>query len=186
MQISSGQQKKRTAEQSRHHGHPDDSHMYIIKLPPHHAYYGSSKGQSESPNSLGETQGRKINVNFQSNGKLGSIYHWNLPVLKQMLQRSHHKGAHSSFYRHAQEEEDEQQLLDIKDIPTWSDPWKGEGDQQQQQGKKETGKVPSYYYAPTEKKGKKTQKYFPGNGKPKSFYVMKGKGPSVRYQKLIH
>lgn len=110
---------------------------------------------------------------------MGAIYHWNLPVLKQMLQRNHHK-SHNSFYRHAAPE-DEEELLDIKNIPTWSDAWQGE--RQGQEEKKYKKKAP-VYYAPT-KKNKKVQKYFPGNGKPKSFYVMqKDQRPSTRYQKL--
>lgn len=128
-------------------------------------------------------------MNFQSNGKLGAIYHWNLPVLKKMLEKNHHKNSHNSYYRHvgggaAAEEEEEEQLLDIKNIPTWSDPWAEDQHVQEELEKKYQQKKAPEYYAPT-KKNKKVQKYFPGNGKPKSFYVMKSKRPGVRYQKLI-
>ena len=123
-------------------------------------------------------------MNFQSNGKLGAIYHWNLPVLKKMLEKNHQKSSHNSFYRHAAGAAEHDELLDIKNIPTWSDPWQEDKQAQEQMQKKYKTKAP-VYYAPT-KKNKKVQKYFPGNGKPKSFYVMKGKNPSgIRYQKLI-
>lgn len=119
-------------------------------------------------------------MNFESNGKLGAIYHWNLPVLKKMLEKNHQK---NSFYRHDQAQEEEE-LLDIKNIPTWSDPWKEDKHAHEDHlSKKYKVKAP-VFYAPA-KKNKKVQKYFPGNGKPKSFYVMKGKSPGVRYQKLI-
>lgn len=61
LHISSGQQKKRLAVQSRHHGHPDDSHMFIIKLPPNQAYYGNAKTQApNSPNSISDEHSRKV------------------------------------------------------------------------------------------------------------------------------
>lgn len=113
-------------------------------------------------------------MNFQSNGKLGAIYHWNLPVLKKMLEKNHHK-SHNSYYRHAANEDEE--LLDIKNIPTWSDPWNEAHTDQEELEKKYKKKKAPVFYAPA-KKNKKVQKYFPGNGKPKSFYVMqKSKSP---------
>lgn len=120
-------------------------------------------------------------MNFQSNGKLGAIYHWNLPVLKKMLEKNHHKN-HNSYYRNAASEDEE--LLDIQNIPTWSDPWNEAQQEEQHQLEKKYKKKAPVYYAPV-KKNKKVQKYFPGNGKPKSFYVMKGKDPVVDYQKLL-
>lgn len=47
-------------------------------------------------------------------------------------------------------------------------------------------KSPSFY-APRPKKSAaaNVQKYFPGNGKPKSFYVIKGKSQTTHYQTLI-
>lgn len=33
--------KKRLAVESRHHGRPDDSQMFVIKLPPNPYYYSS-------------------------------------------------------------------------------------------------------------------------------------------------
>lgn len=117
-------------------------------------------------------------MGFQSNGKLGRIYHWNLPVLKKMLGA---KGRNPNF-RNAQEEDE---LLDIKTIPTWSDPWDNDTLDKQylDEMKKKAAKKTPTYYAPT--KMKKMQKYFPGNGKPNSFYVMKKSKTPIYYQKLI-
>lgn len=119
----------------------------------------------------------QLNMNFESNGKLGAIYHWNLPVLKKMLERNHNKNSHNTYYRNAEDEE----MLDIKNIPTWSDPWiEAQQADLQQMEKKYKKKVP-VFYAPV----KKNKKFFPGNGKPKGFYVMKGQSNAVRYQKLL-
>lgn len=60
LHIPSGQQKKRLAVQSRHHGHPDDSNMFIIKLPPNNAFYGNLKSQAKSPNSIMDEHSRKV------------------------------------------------------------------------------------------------------------------------------
>ncbi|KAK9883069.1 hypothetical protein WA026_001274 [Henosepilachna vigintioctopunctata] len=71
---------KRLAVQSRHRSRSDDSHMFIIKLPPNPHYYGFT-----NPNSIHEPIKKKsIPIGFKSNGKPAKIYHWNLPVLKSI------------------------------------------------------------------------------------------------------
>lgn len=44
LNIPSSHHRKRLAVESRHHARPDDSHMYIIKLPPNPAYYTKTGG----------------------------------------------------------------------------------------------------------------------------------------------
>lgn len=83
---------------------------------------------------------------------------------------------------------DVNELIDIKNIPTWSNPWENETIEKafgkiDDETKSYKKKSPSYY-APA-KVNANTKKYFPGNGKPKSFYVLKKNHHKPYYQKLI-
>lgn len=135
----------------------------------------------------------QIPVGFKSNGKPAKIYHWNLPVLKKMhgeiSSRSNSKKYKENKLRH--NDFDVSELIDIKNIPTWSDstswhendtiqkssmlsfnaihPEHHEDDDKRLKILKK--KSSPSYYGPT-KKHQKGHKYFPSNGKPKSFYVM--------------
>ncbi|XP_059611411.1 uncharacterized protein LOC132258226 [Phlebotomus argentipes] len=169
MKMSPNHHRKRLAVESRHHGHPDDSNMFIIKLPPNTNYYGSLKSRTDSVNAVTDDS-KKVSLGFQSNGKPGRIYHWNLPVLKKILHDNRPRNPNS---RHT---DDEAALTDIKDIPTWSNPWDNETIDKQyredsQHHEKILKKKSPTYYAPV--RTKNFQKYFPSNGKPKSFYVIK-------------
>lgn len=199
-------------------------------------------------------------MGFKSNGKPGHIYHWNLPVLKKMLTKGgvsnngggggayggESTGRKSSNLRHSNDVND---LIDIKNIPTWSNPWDDTNDNTFDKafagkhnrggngisGKASAGaaginalnfngidddlnlkllkKKSPTYYAPSKQKKKASMadsgnvaaiaaaaasvtssssssasasnKYFPGNGKPKSFYVIKKNAHKPYYQKLI-
>lgn len=160
-------------------------------------------------------------MGFKSNGKPGHIYHWNLPVLKKMLTKGESTGRKSNL-RHSNDVND---LIDIKNIPTWSNPWDDNNETldkafsgKQNRGTNADINAPSTvnlngidddlnlkllkkksptYYAPAKQKKKasihqdsaaiaaKSSKYFPGNGKPKSFYVIKKNAQKPYYQKLI-
>lgn len=83
-------------------------------------------------------------------------------------------------------------LVDIKHIPTWSKPW--ENDTIEKSFRKTNhlendvnykNQSPSYYAPRPKKSHNSVHKYFPGNGKPKSFYIMNKKNQKPRYQKLI-
>lgn len=170
-------------------------------------------------------------MGFKSNGKPGRIYHWNLPVLKKMLTKGESTGRKSSNLRHSNDVND---LIDIKNIPTWSNPWDDNNETLDKAfaGKQHRGvnnadingpntvhingidddlnlkllkKKSPTYYAPLKQKKKASMhsdsmavakssssaaasgssKYFPGNGKPKSFYVIKKNDHKPYYQKLI-
>lgn len=58
LHISSSHHKKRLAVESRHHGRPDDSHMFVIKLPPN-PYYYTNNGPVPAPNAI-EDVGKKV------------------------------------------------------------------------------------------------------------------------------
>uniref|UniRef100_A0A1B0CHW5 Uncharacterized protein n=2 Tax=Lutzomyia longipalpis TaxID=7200 RepID=A0A1B0CHW5_LUTLO len=174
MKMSPNHHRKRLAVESRHHGHPDDSNMYIIKLPPSNNYYGNLKSRTDSVNAVTDDS-KQVSLGFQSNGKPGRIYHWNLPVLKKLLHGNRPRNPNS---RHT---DDESELIDIKNIPTWSNTWDNETiEKQYREGSPQHEKIlkkkSPQYYAPV--RAKNFQKYFPSNGKPKSFYVIKS-------QKLI-
>ncbi|XP_055584997.1 protein unc-80 homolog [Uranotaenia lowii] len=51
LHVSSNHHKKRLAVESRHHGRPDDSHMFVIKLPPN-PYYYTNNGPVPAPNAI--------------------------------------------------------------------------------------------------------------------------------------
>lgn len=143
-----------------------------------------------------------------SNGKPGRIYHWNLPVLKRMLgQEGGHSGAAGSApsgrtAAHSRLSNDISELIDIRHIPTWTKPWDNEAGLKAHHHRTNdrlssddslgsASSVSAYkqksptFYAPRPKMNGSVQKHFPGNGKPKSFYVIKGKSQTPHYQKLI-
>jgi hypothetical protein len=108
-----------------------------------------------------------------------------------------------SNLRHDDDDSIIDELIDIKNTPTWaksSSPLWPENetvkyskysdglddDQRQKILKKKSS--PSYY-APVKPKKQNFQKYFPGNGKPKSFYIIENKKnktqKKVSYHNLI-
>lgn len=131
-------------------------------------------------------------MGFKLNGKPGRIYHWNLPVLKKILRQKNDKTRKSSNLRSSNDVRD---LIDIKSIPTWTNPWDENDTLEKAFGKHDAihagddltkaykKKTPTYY-APAKQKSDAT-KYFPGNGKPKSFYVIKKNQNKPFYQKFI-
>ncbi|XP_065371909.1 uncharacterized protein LOC135963847 [Calliphora vicina] len=211
--------RKRLAIESRRHASPDDSHMFIIKLPPNMYYYTNPKpsksgtvaasSSSSSPNSIAasvdkknslvphvlkddtsttkDANGKKVSFPFNSNGKPGRIYHWNLPVIKKMLEDKQRFPSVANI-----EPNKVEQLIDIKNIPTWSKPWENDSieksynqDSMMSYKKSLKRKSPTYY-APASAVNKNSfNKYFSGNGKPKGFYVIKENQKKPSYYKNI-
>jgi hypothetical protein len=149
--------------------------MYVIKLPPNPYYYANNV---PIPSHNAIMDNKKIPVGFKSNGKPGRIYHWNIPVMKHMLGHSY---ARNPNYRHA---DDINELLDIKNIPTWP-----KEEKENKNAIKETMKDKMLkkkavsYYAPIKPK---QINYFPGNGKPESLYVIEKSGKSLSPVPLTH
>lgn len=52
--------RKRLAVESRHHSRPDDSHMFVIKLPPNPYYYGDVKPVHTDKNAITDDGNRKV------------------------------------------------------------------------------------------------------------------------------
>ncbi|XP_060522829.1 uncharacterized protein LOC132699885 isoform X2 [Cylas formicarius] len=148
--------RKRLAVESRHHIRPDDSHMFIIKLPPNPHYYAFNQPDRVLPDA------KKIPVGFKSNGKPGKIYHWNIPVIKQYV---------------AHKQKSRTNDVDLDNPETWNEVL----DKPVNPHKKPL--KPSYYVPQKPKKSSFT-KYFPGNGKPSSLYVIQ-KNKRAHYHRLL-
>lgn len=194
LNVSPSHHRKRLADDSHHHPdppHPDDSEMFIIKLPPNPNYYTKT---AINLNAI-DDKDKKLSVEFKSNGKPGRIYHWNMPVLKKMVnQQSHHR----TNSRYSNDMDD---LIDIKRIPTWPKPWENETIEKnvpktyrRHSTNFAKNKSPSYYVPTRSKKNNSkdkttvannAHKYFPGNGKPKSFYILKKKSQKPYYKTII-
>lgn len=183
IRIPASHSRKRLAVESRHHARADDSHMFVIKLPPNPYYYTNTK-PSHLKNSVEENEKKVSSFGFRSNGKPGRIYHWNIPVLKKIA----FNDGRSPMSR---QNIDISDLIDIKNIPTWSKPWENETIEKAY-GKlgtdtkniKKKKKSPTYY-APAKAKKNNYHNYFPGNGKPKGFYVIQNSHKPSYYRKLI-
>uniref|UniRef100_A0A1B0BUY5 LysM domain-containing protein n=1 Tax=Glossina palpalis gambiensis TaxID=67801 RepID=A0A1B0BUY5_9MUSC len=128
-----------------------------------------------------------VSFPFSSNGRPGRIYHWNLPVLKKMLQdKQRYPTATNTSPKKAEK------LIDIKNIPTWSKPWENDsieksyGHDATTNYKKPLKRKSPTYYAPANAVNKNSfNKYFSGNGKPKGFYVIKENQKKPSYYKNI-
>lgn len=134
--------------------------MFVIKLPPNPHYYVHNR-----PNSYMEPE-NKVPVGFKSNGKPGKIYHWNIPVIKKIAQ-SKAKSRKS----------DDSMIVDIKHT-NWNDVL------DKPLTNPSSYKKPSYY-VPAKLKKSSFFKYFPGNGKPKSFYVIEKNKRKAHRHKLL-
>lgn len=59
LRVPPAHNRKRLAVESRHHSRPDDSHMFVIKLPPNPYYYGNAKPVINNKNSIDDVS-RKV------------------------------------------------------------------------------------------------------------------------------
>ncbi|KAF7265790.1 uncharacterized protein LOC143206943 [Rhynchophorus ferrugineus] len=148
--------RKRLAVESRHQSRSDDSHMFVIKLPPNPHYYAVNRPNTFLP------EATKVPVGFKSNGKPGNIYHYNLPVLKKIVQTKHKSRSGD---------------IDMDRPESWNEVL----DKPHHPNKKPLR--PSYY-VPLKPKKSNFLKYFPGNGKPHSFYVIE-KNKRAHYHRLL-
>ncbi|CAH1154657.1 unnamed protein product [Phaedon cochleariae] len=151
--------RKRLAVESRHHSRSDDSHMFIVKLPPIPHYYAVNQPNVIDDKRTHNSYSKSLPVGFKNNGKPAKIYHWNLPVLKKII--SKHRSKANDLDRHPEI------WNDVLDKP----------------GKDRKPQKPSYY-VPSKPKKSGITKYFPGNGKPHSFYVIE-KSRKAHYHRLL-
>ncbi|XP_014098105.1 uncharacterized protein [Bactrocera oleae] len=172
--------RKRLAVESRRHSSPDDSHMFIIKLPPNFVYYTNPKGEA---NSIIDNS-QKTNVStfpFNSNGKPGRIYHWNLPVLQKILGNKQPlplTDVNGKKY-----------VINFKRFSHFQKPWENDSIEKSYKSnykKSLKHKSPSYYAPTAAVKKNSFNRYFSGNGKPKGFYVIKeNKNRDIYYKNMV-
>lgn len=126
-------------------------------------------------------------MGFKSNGKPGRIYHWNIPVLKKILGNNQGRNPNSRHHDNIDE------LIDIKDIPTWTKPWENEALDKSlikfsssaaaaldHVDKIQKKKSPTFYAPIKAKKSAQGGKYYASNGKPQSFYVIEKSQKSLK------
>lgn len=176
------QHRKRVASESRRHGvNSDDSHMFIIKLPPNPYYYSHMKPLKTSNNF---NSVNKLPVSFRANGKPAKVYHWNIPVLKSMAKNSRRKSPDAKLL--AQDSK-------IYNIQKTSSRTQNEGNEVHEKSKlikhhrksNHIEKPSVSYYAPVSQHRTMIQKHFSGNGKPQSFYVIEKSKKPAYYQRLL-
>ncbi|CAH0564933.1 unnamed protein product [Brassicogethes aeneus] len=151
--------RKRLAVESRHHSRSDDSHMFIIKLPPNPHYYAHNM-----PNAVEQMHSKNVPVGFKSNGKPAKVYHWNLPVVKKITSVKHKKRYENS------------NSLDYHNLDNWNEVL--------EKNEPERKPIKPSYYIPVKPKKSNVMKYFAGNGKPHSFYVIE-KSKKAHYHRLL-
>ncbi|XP_069685815.1 uncharacterized protein [Periplaneta americana] len=180
----SNHHRKRVASESRHHGiNSDDSHMFIIKLPPNPYYYSHTKPLKASSN---YNSVNKLPLSFRANGKPARVYHWNIPVLKKMAANARRKMASSKL------QAQDSKIYNIQKASSWTQTDRNDVHQKpkpQKQHRKSNHnnqKSPAVsYYAPVSQHKVMIQKYFAGNGKPQSFYVIEKSKKPAYYQRLL-
>ncbi|XP_063235104.1 uncharacterized protein LOC134538056 [Bacillus rossius redtenbacheri] len=168
--------RKRLANESRGSRRGDDSHLVVIKLPPHPYYFSLHKPLRMSPNAVS-----KVPLSFRSNGKPAKVYHWNLPALGKMAARrratSRLAGPRGG-------------VTHMQMTSPWSGSTANEVHAKEKYSKPpvepKSGRKdedPVSYYGPRKKLT--FQKYFPGNGKPHSFYVIEKSKKKVHRHRLL-
>ncbi|KAM3959183.1 LOW QUALITY PROTEIN: uncharacterized protein ACR2FA_006718 [Aphomia sociella] len=103
---------------------------------------------------------RTLPLQMTSNGKPARVYHWNIPVLQKLAKNR----------PQARFDDD---VVDVESTPTWP---------------KGVNNHPNSldalaYYVPAKKTS--FRKYFSGNGKPKSFYIIEKNKKTAEYHRLL-
>lgn len=103
---------------------------------------------------------RTLPLQMTSNGKPARVYHWNIPVLHKLAKNR----------PQARLDDD---IVDVESTPTWP-----------KSGNFHPNAIdPLAYYVPAKKPS--FRKYFSGNGKPKSFYIIEKNKKSAEYHRLL-
>lgn len=102
---------------------------------------------------------RTLPLQMTSNGKPARVYHWNIPVLQKMAKNR----PQARF---------DDEIVDVESTPTWP------------KGNDHPNAIDALaYYVPAKKKS--FRKYYSGNGKPKSFYVIEKNKSAAEYHRLL-
>lgn len=118
---------------------------------------------------------------FNSNGKPGRIYHWNLPVLQKILGNKQPlplTDVNGKKY-----------VINFKRFSHFQKPWENDSIEKSYKSnykKSLKHKSPSYYAPTAAVKKNSFNRYFSGNGKPKGFYVIKeNKNRDIYYKNMV-
>lgn len=131
--------------------------MFIIKLPPNPHYYVHNRPNSVEPS-------KKLPVGFKNNGKPAKIYHWNIPVLKKIASQKNKSRLNDD------------NPIELGNPALWNEVL--------DKPPKEKKPLKPSYYVPVKPKKGSFHKYFAGNGKPHSFYVIE-KSKKAHYHRLL-
>lgn len=102
---------------------------------------------------------RTLPLQMTSNGKPARVYHWNLPVLSKLA-------------KHRPQARFEDEIVDVESTPTWP------------KGNDHPNSLNALtYYVPAKRTS--FRKYFSGNGKPKSFYIIEKNKKAAEYHRLL-
>lgn len=102
---------------------------------------------------------RTLPLQMTSNGKPARVYHWNIPVLQK-------------FAKNRPQARFDDDIVDVESTPTWP------------KANNHPNSLDALaYYVPAKKTS--FRKYFSGNGKPKSFYVIEKNKKAAEYHKLL-
>ncbi|CAH3832018.1 uncharacterized protein LOC123709072 [Pieris brassicae] len=100
---------------------------------------------------------RKLPLQMHGNGKPARVYHWNLPVLNKLAKNRPQARLNDD-------------IVNVENSPTWA--------------KAHPNAIESIaYYVPA--KVPSFRKYYSGNGKPKSFYVLEKDKKAAEYHKFL-
>ncbi|XP_059051484.1 uncharacterized protein LOC131846245 [Achroia grisella] len=103
---------------------------------------------------------RTLPLQMTSNGKPARVYHWNIPVLQKLAKNR----------PQARFDDD---VVDVESTPTWT-----------KEGNNHPNSLNALaYYVPAKKTS--FRKYFSGNGKPKSFYIIEKNKKAAEYHRLL-
>jgi hypothetical protein len=155
--------------------------MFIIKLPPDPYYYSHMKPVKASSNF---NLVNKVPVSFRANGKPAKVYHWNIPVLKNMATNSRRKSSDAKLLAQ------DSKIYTIQKTSSWAQNGGNEVQEKpkpvkQHRKSNHMGNQSVSYYAPVTQRKTMIQKHFSGNGKPQSFYVIEKSRNPVYYQRLL-
>lgn len=126
----------------------------------------------------------KLPVSFRANGKPAKVYHWNIPVLKNMAKNARRKSSDAKL------KPQDSKIYTIQRASSWT---QSEGNEVHEKSKpmkhhrksNHIEKPSVSYYAPVNQRKTVLQKHFSGNGKPQSFYVIEKSKKPAYYQRLL-
>jgi hypothetical protein len=126
----------------------------------------------------------KVPVSFRANGKPARVYHWNIPVLKKLANGARRQSAVSKM------QAQDSKIYTIHKSGPWTGSERNEVHEKskpikQNRKSNDVQKPPVSYYAPANQHRTTIQKYFSGNGKPHSFYVIEKSKKPTYYQRLL-